>query len=177
MGWAWPVIGRSRQPVPQGDHPGAFGSVRKHDVHTGVDLYTDGDVYVSAVEAGMVVAIEPFTGPHAGSPWWNDTWVAMVEGASGVVAYGEIDPAVRVGQLVKAFSWIGIVRPVLKKAPRADIPGHSATMLHIELYRTGTRVPVDWPLGMPQPANLLDPTSLLVAACAGSSTRREGDPR
>lgn len=31
--------------------------------------------------------------PCPGSPWWLDTWCVMIEGASGVVNYGEVTPA------------------------------------------------------------------------------------
>ncbi len=36
------------------------------------------------MEAGVVVGVEDFTGPAAGSPWWLPTKAVLVEGASGV---------------------------------------------------------------------------------------------
>ena len=65
MNWRWPLwCGPAELP----DEPGRFGTVRKHEVHTGVDLYTYPGMPVLAVEAGVVVAIEKFTGLEAGSP-------------------------------------------------------------------------------------------------------------
>jgi hypothetical protein len=92
--WCWPL---PNVPKLLPDTPGRFGAVRKHDVHTGVDLYCAVSTKVVAVEAGEVVVIEPFTGPDAASPWWLSTEAVLVEGASGVVVYGEVHPEVRQG--------------------------------------------------------------------------------
>ena len=78
-------------PLIEDGHPGAFGAVRKFDVHTGVDLYCKQGTPICAVEDGTVVEIEIFTGPRAESPWWNETLAILVEGKSGVVCYGEVD--------------------------------------------------------------------------------------
>jgi phosphopantothenoylcysteine decarboxylase len=106
--------------VPKGNHPGAFGYKRKFDYHTGVDLYCDMSYRyhpVSAVEAGVVVQIGDFTGENINSPWWNNTKYVMIEGASGVVNYGEIHPEnnLYVGLKVKRHERIGEVIPVLKR--------------------------------------------------------------
>jgi hypothetical protein len=97
--WRWPL---PNVPKLLPDTPGRFGAVRKHDVHTGVDLYCAVSAKVVAVEAGEVVAIEPFTGPDAASPWWLSTEAVLVEGASGVVVYGEVHPEVQVGDQLEA---------------------------------------------------------------------------
>ena len=78
------------------DKEGKFGAVRKYDVHTGVDLYCESGSAVHAVEDGIVVNIENFTGPLAGSSWWNDTKSVLIEGKYGVVCYGEIEPTVQI---------------------------------------------------------------------------------
>jgi hypothetical protein len=153
--------------IPINRHPGAFGCVRKRDVHTGVDLYCRENESVYAVEDGIIVAIEDFTGPSAGSPWWNDTQALLVEGASGVVCYGEvrINEGISVGVQVAAEQQLAHVLPVLKPIQsRADIQGHSRFMLHLELYRHGTRSAVWWRLDEPRPGNLLDPTPYLLNA-------------
>lgn len=154
--WAWPLASSSRA-LP--DAPGRFAAIRKHDVHTGVDLYTEPGTPVCAVEAGVVVAIEDFTGPAAGTPWWNDTKAILVEGHSGVVCYGEIEIAagVAVGMEITRFAYLGTVKTVL----RSD-KGRPRTMLHLELYEPGTRASVVWALGEVQPQALRDPTPFLL---------------
>lgn len=146
--------------VPIGKyHPGGFAYIRKHSIHTGVDLYCSPGEEVSAVEDGKVVAIEYFTGPEAGCPWYNTTMACLIEGKSGVVLYGEILPEAHiiVGCMVKSGDKIGIVLPVLKKDK-----GNGKSMLHIELYTKGTRKSVWWEHGQPQPSKLRNPTDFLL---------------
>ena len=158
MIWKWPLwCGPAELP----DEPGRFGTVRKHDIHTGIDLYTYPGMSVLAMEDGDVVAIEDFTGPKAGSSWWNDTQAVLVEGASGVICYGEIitPKGMKVGDKMTREQYVGGVRTVLK-----EDKGKPMTMLHVELYMHGTRETVWWRHGEPRPANLLDPTEHLMAA-------------
>jgi len=146
-------------------HPGSFGAERKYDVHTGVDLYTKENDPVYAIEDGIVVKVDIFTGPALGHTWWKHTFAVMVEGDSGVINYGEIIPVVNKDQTVRMGNLIGYVAPVLPEGKeRPDIPGHSRSMLHVELYEKGTREFVEWKLGEEKPSNLLDPTDLLVKA-------------
>ena len=143
---------------------GSFGAVRKHDVHTGVDLYTREGAPVFAMESGKVVSIEQFTGGEE-SPWWLPTWAVLVEGASGVIVYGEIAPEVTRDSLVNEGDLIGRVLPVLREDKvREDIPGHSRFMLHLELHVSGTRKTSWWNLNEPQPDGLLDPRPILSRA-------------
>lgn len=146
-------------PIPQEGEPGAFGAVRKYDIHTGIDLYTIPNEVVQVVEDGIIVAIEHFTGEDAGSPWWNDTWAILVESKSGVICYGEILPYAhfRVGMNVLCGEKLGMVIPVLKTYKGVN----PTTMLHFELYTHGTRSTVWWHHGQPQPLNLLDPTPMI----------------
>jgi hypothetical protein len=149
-------------------HPGRFGASRKHDIHTGVDLYADEtDLRVHAFENGKVVSVGPFTGVNAGCDWWYDSQYVAVEGRSGIIVYGEIDPhpSVKVGNDVYYGSQIGKIVRVLKHPPRKDIPGHSMYMLHVELisrpgddgdYTAGT-----WELKQNRPKRILDPTVYL----------------
>lgn len=156
--WRWPLLVRPSVPVL--DAPGAFGVRRKYDMHTGVDLYCAEGSPVFAVEPGKVVRIESFTGDTAGSPWWLRTWAVLVEGASGVVAYGELDePSILTGEPVLAGSAIGRVTRVVPVAA-GKIRPH--TMLHLELYTSGTRTTEWW--RDERPKNLLDPTPFLLDA-------------
>lgn len=146
--------------VPIAGHLGAFGTQRRYHRHEGVDLYCNPGEAVHAVEAGVVVNIVAFTGPLAGSDWWNDTKAVLVEGESGVICYGEIEPnsALKVGARVEAGAEIGTVITVLKVDK-----GRPMTMLHIELYERGTRDPLAWVLDT-VPHGLLDPTPNLLEA-------------
>jgi murein DD-endopeptidase MepM/ murein hydrolase activator NlpD len=156
-------MGEGETGLPFGNHPGAFGFVRKNHIHEGVDLYCKEGTEVSAVEDGVIVAVIDFTGGNAvpPSPWWHDTKAILVEGESGVVVYGEINPAFVFwpGDQIFAGELIGHVTPVLKKDK-----GRPMTMLHIELHRPGTRDAFEWPVEGPRPASLLDPTPRLMEA-------------
>jgi phosphopantothenoylcysteine decarboxylase len=138
--WGPPMDPEAIAGIPIGNHPGAFACSRKHGVHTGIDIYTKPHQLVWAMESGTVVAIEHFTGEWDKSPWWNDTDCVLVEGATGVICYGEVSVPnwIRVGTKVKKGDYIANVIPVLKdEKPRKDIPGHSTSMLHLELYSHG----------------------------------------
>lgn len=134
---------------------GKFGAVRKYDIHTGIDLICDVGTEIYAIEDGMVVNIEVFTGPNAESPWWNETMAVLVEGESGVICYGEIEALVEIGQQVKTGELIGKVKRVLKKDK-----GKPTSMLHLELYKAGTKNTVWWHINERQPDCLLDPSVL-----------------
>lgn len=148
--------------IPQGNHPGAFGFKRKYDFHTGVDLYCNDSDPVFAIEDGIVVNIEQFTGLEVGTPWWNSTFAVMIEGVSGVINYGEISkPDLKIGDTIKEGDLIGNVKQVLKdNKVRSDIPNHSCSMLHVELYKKGIVQFVDWI--DEKPSDLLDPTQMLL---------------
>lgn len=159
MTWLFPIEG-FRGPVPEPPHLGAFGTTRKFHTHEGVDLYTPEGTPVRAVEPGLIVTVEPFTGPDAGSPWWYDTMCLMVEGASGVVNYGEITPAqLQPGTIIQQGAIVGWVKQVLRKDK-----GRPMSMLHFELYDHGVKEPVEWKPQTSRPRRLLDPTPLLKKA-------------
>jgi len=141
--------------IPFGEHCGAFGAKRKHDVHGGVDLYCPEGTPVYAVEDGIPVLIEAWTGKKAGCDWWEDTEAVLIAGESGVVAYGEIDVSrtIKIGEPVLAGDLVGYVKRVLKKDK-----GRPRSMLHLHLYRHGKISAGGWELDQPQPENLLDPT-------------------
>jgi len=168
----WPL--ERRHPLLP-DEPGQFGIARKNDVHTGVDLYAEINDHVVAMEDGTVVLIEPFTGAHVvqeadKSPWWNDTWAVLVEGKSGVIAYGEVFPCVETGIKVRAGERIGQVIPVLR-----TFKGRPMVMLHLELMRHGSRSTVWWRNGDPKPDCLIDPMPLLLSSAGSHATTFDMD--
>ena len=152
--------------IPVGAHPGAFAVQRRFHTHEGIDLYGYPGEMVFAMEAGVVVAVLPFTGPAVGSPHWAPTFCVLVEGASGVLNYGELVPAehLQAGTPVQAGEMLGSLATVL-----LEDKGRPMTMLHLERYVQGTTAPiVEWPLGGSQPKSLCDPTTLVVNAYRGS---------
>ena len=150
--------------VPLSPHHGSFGSVRKYDIHTGVDLYAPDMTPVYAMSTGVVTDVGKFTGPDAGSEWWNETWyitVGSIKGNfDGKILYGEIfEPQWKKGRIIDEGELIGYVKQVLKKDK-----GLPMSMLHMEAYkRDWFGGPVWWNHNEPQPECLLDPTNLLLA--------------
>ena len=165
MEWLFPL--RECPGIPINFHPGAFGFPRKQgqSKHTGVDLYSTHGDPVYAVEDGIVVNVEPFTGPQDNSPWWLDTDAVLVEGKSGVICYGEVIPKVKVGDKVSADEIIAHVSTVIPEGKeRPDIPGHSRSMLHLELYDRGTKAAsTSWVQGR-ETLGLKDPTPHLLSS-------------
>lgn len=146
--------------IPVENHPGSFAFKRKNHIHEGVDLYCENGDEVFAIESGIVVNINHFTGEFIKSPWWNNTKCIMVEGSSGVFNYGELMPLenLKIGDKITEGQLIGHVTTVLK-----ENKGRPMNMLHLELYQHGTNEHLlSWDLDMPKPDNLLDPTSILV---------------
>lgn len=160
--WLWPLFADLNSGnVPGHEDPAGFGYQRKHHIHEGVDLHCKPGMDVYPVEPGMVVWVGQFTGPALGHHWWLDTEAVMVEGASGIVVYGEIVPwfGIRQGATVGYGSLIGRVTHVLPatKSPRPS-------MLHLELRQPGHIELFDWKLGTEKPDWLLDPTNKLKGA-------------
>lgn len=106
-------------PIPQGIHAGAFGAIRKHDIHTGIDLYVPENTSVYALDDGIVIDISVFTGQLASppSPWWNETYAVIVYhvNLNVFILYGEIQPInLKKYQIVEKGSLIGNVLRVSK---------------------------------------------------------------
>mmetsp|Transcript_18505 Transcript_18505/g.19272 ORF Transcript_18505/g.19272 Transcript_18505/m.19272 type:complete len:200 (-) Transcript_18505:41-640(-) len=166
--WNWPLKDEKKYLFP--DIVGTFGCQRKNDIHTGIDLYCEQGTEVISCEDGIVVNIPWFTGSQAPtndgipSSWWNDTIAILVEGESGVIVYGELDPNyphVQIGDIVKKGDILGIIYlPVLKK-----YKGRPMVMLHLELMTHGSREPVWWTERDLKPPELCDPTPFLLNAC------------
>lgn len=135
---------------------GRFGTMRKHDIHTGVDLYCPPETTVRAYDSGHVVNVCDFTGDKAGSPWWNNTQAILIESDLGVILYGELSTARKIGDYVHKGDIIGTIETVLKKDK-----GLPTTMLHLELYEKGYRGNGEiWSLNKPSPEALLNPEFL-----------------
>jgi hypothetical protein len=147
--------------IPLPPHPGAFGVRRKFHTHEGVDLYCLEHQPVCAMESGIIVDILKFTGPHAGSPWWFDTFAVAVQGESGIINYGEINPSpeIKIGCHIEKQQLLGSVLTVLRKDK-----GRPRNMLHLELYEHGAKISQTWSADGPKPNGLLDPTPLLLKA-------------
>lgn len=155
MSWIWPVPSVSKN-IPGKETQGYFGAVRKNDIHSGIDIYCEPDALIVAVEPGVVINVEKFTGASVGSPWWQETDAIWVRGLSGVVVYGEVSSIVSVGQQVNAGEELGFVKTVLMKDK-----GLPMTMLHLELYNSSMTETVWWRHGEEKPKELIDPTSFL----------------
>ncbi len=149
-------------PIPQGTDAGAFGAVRKHDIHTGIDLYVPENTSVYALDDGIVIDISVFTGQLASptSPWWNETYAVIVYhvNLNIFILYGEIQPInLKKYQIVEKGSLIGNVLKVLKKYKNKPM-----SMLHVEAYSyfDFTKFPFIHPVwhhNQPMPDSLLNP--------------------
>lgn len=153
-----------RDYIPRFYEPGAFGAIRKYDIHEGVDIYTHDGADVLAVENGVITAVYEFTGKKADCDWWNETWCVKVKGKSGVVTYGELKKprdSVKPGKKVYPGFVIGHVTPVLRPEKyRPDIRNHSVAMLHMELRKETCHID-GWKLDGERDKRLLDPTPYL----------------
>lgn len=152
-----------RDYLPKFYEPGAFGAIRRFDIHEGVDIYTYANAPVYAVEDGVVTATYVFTGKKAKCEWWNETWCVKVEGKSGVITYGELSkPTIEVGEnVLGGVTIVGRVTPVLRPEKyRPDIRNHSVAMLHIELRKETCHLD-GWKLEGERDKRLLDPTPYL----------------
>lgn len=152
--------------IPPEGHVGDFAFRRSFYYHPGIDIYCSANEEVFAIEDGLIVHTEHFTGADANppSPWWNDTFSVLIEGASGVIGYCELKPWYEIvaGHRVKEGDSIGYIIPVLKKDK-----GNGTTMLHLEQYIPGTTEHVTWVLDTPQPPQLMNPRNLLNKIIAG----------
>lgn len=145
--------------LPNRQSQGWFGAKRKHDIHTGIDLYCNQFDKVFAIESGVVVNVCNFTGPKVGLDWWNDTDAVLIEGKSGVILYGELEPTVKVGDTILEGDEIGKILRVLKVDK-----GLPMDMLHLELYERGYRGDGEiWKLEESKPELLKDPCMLVLS--------------
>lgn len=117
--------------VPYQPHVGSYLQERKHDVHTGIDLYCNEGEPVYSMQEGVVEYQGLFTGLNAGTPWWNETSFVLVKNPFDRILYGEIEPkaGVKVGTVIKKGQPLGKVIRVLP-----NDKGRPTSMLHVERY-------------------------------------------
>ena len=177
--WLWPLPDAADD-VVYTEGPRSFGAVRKHDVHTGIDLVAAPLTQVFNVANGFVEAVVDFTGPEAGSPWWMDTEAVIVrlEKSGLCVLYGEVraSKALRPGAFLRRGGFVGTVARTRRRETFCSWLGLvPSSMLHLELWESPEAVwaryanlletePNDWPKGGPRPEGLLDPTTYLSTA-------------
>jgi murein DD-endopeptidase MepM/ murein hydrolase activator NlpD len=151
--------------IPINAHPGAFGAIRRHDIHTGIDLYASERDWVFAIENGEVIANELFTGDET-TPWWNKTNCLIIKSETRYFLYGEIESNLKVGDKVVSGEKIGEIIPVLPiDKIRTDIPEHSNCMLHLEMFDESYKLEDGYPFWSEftnRPKYLLDPTPVLI---------------
>lgn len=152
--------------LPINSHPGAFGNARKFNFHEGIDLYGNEGDWVYAMNPGVVVSNERFTGPSVGHDWWLETDAVTIKSDTEYFVYGELKSDLKVGDVVQMGDKIGELVPVLPKEKiRSYIPQHSNVMLHLEKWNfkyPGQWKP--WKTRDDRPEWLEDPTNDLIAA-------------
>lgn len=165
MSW-FPINTQYNRGIPINSHPGAFGCVRKYDIHTGIDLYGKEEHSVYAINDGVVVKVGNFTGDET-TPWWLPTDAIIIKSDTEYYVYGELKPNVVEGQIIKSGSRIGELIPVLlPEKIRSDIPKHSNVMLHLEKYDLSYDISMGWANWITResrPSYLLDPTNDLIS--------------
>lgn len=137
---------------PQSD----FGAFRKHDIHTGIDLYVAPDTEVRSLLDGVVYQTGIFTGPEADSHWWNYTEYVVIKSDGVYILYGELLCSVGTGQLISKGDNIGTITPALKEHKNKN-PRH---MLHLEVYYQYSH-PVTWGHRDLRPKGLMNPRFIL----------------
>lgn len=137
--------------IPNENHAGAFGTKRKFDIHTGIDLYTNDGANVYSISSGEVIGKIAFTGQKAGSPWWEDTSALIIRHSFGIFIYGEVVSDLNIGNYVTAGQKIGQVKKVLKKDK-----GTPQSMLHMEMYNREINDGAIWLLDQELPSDLLN---------------------
>ena len=143
---------------------GLFGAKRKHDMHTGLDLYAEQNSAVRSITEGTVIDVFEFTGEFADSPWWNSTKAIVVESGELTYVYGEVKALVEVGDKVCVGEVIGEVLAVLK----VDKGVTPTSMLHLEIWETQYyKKNFVWLLGQKAPRGLLNPINHLLKQSIG----------
>ena len=146
--------------IPKYPHLGSFGAHRRHDRHTGVDIYVPDGTPVYALENCRIADVSYFTGPNALPPcdWWEETWAVTVqnENSNDYLLYGEITPYVFKDEVITAGTIIGYIKRVLK-----NDKGLPTSMLHVEMYSCIQEMHPYWGKEESIPDCLLDPTDYL----------------
>jgi hypothetical protein len=173
----FPLNLQYNQGIPINAHPGAFGAARKHNFHEGVDLYGKEGMSVYAINDGVVVTNEPFTGPAVGHDWWLPTDAVTVKSDTEYFVYGELKSHLKPGDEVRSGQIIGSLVPVLPPSKiRSYIPKHSNVMLHLEKWNFKYDVQKGWKPWLTRedrPEWLEDPTNDLITILLHNYRRLE----
>jgi murein DD-endopeptidase MepM/ murein hydrolase activator NlpD len=150
--------------IPFKGHPGAFGAIRKYDIHQGVDIYVPHNTPVCAVEQCIVMDVYWFTGSNSNlpTPWWNNTQAVLVYNRflHNYFIYGETTTDLEIGDIVAKGELIGYVDTVLKTDK-----GKPMSMLHFEVWKNK---PINYKPWVPwidknnKPKYLCNPTRYLM---------------
>lgn len=164
----WPVVTRSSHGKlvsyrdVNGEYHGnwsrRFGAPRDNGAryHAGMDIYANYGDPVVAMGDGVVTAVQSF---HLGS------WAMFVDHGDVVVMYGEIEPKSWRQFGVQVGSRVSKGQPLARIAcMRWDGSLCDSHMLHLETYVSGTTRNRAWYQDRSAPAQLLDPTRLLLRA-------------
>lgn len=125
----------------------------KTRLHAGIDLYAPEGSLVLAPEDGKIIGAQGWAGDRAHALLMQtDSGPVILFGAVAPGSWGEFN--LGRGSVVQAG------QPVARLGvyPKGD------SMLHFEMYASGTRRNAKWLKGSPPPSNLLNPTQYLQTA-------------
>lgn len=159
----------------QGDLMRTFDSRRPSDPskpqtrrHVGVDLTAaEGDTVV-AMEAGKIVAFYKFLvrAPEDGG---EETWAILIAHKDVVALYGEVRANSLAAHHLKVGDTVAAGQPI------GTISG--TAQLHTETYAPGVTQNIKWPVGSPPPAEMRNPTQLLLDLAANGHRITPDTPR
>lgn len=172
----WPVPESYCKTLPEPGISGSFWENRGDRFHCGVDIYAPHGSCVLSIEPGKVIETGLFTSPGL-NEYWNDTYYAVIEHASGIIAkYAEMGSVtVKAGEMIDSGSRIGDVGTVLKPEKISkESPLYinrlkemqRLSMLHLEIYDELPVTPENYLGGNVftsiRPENLLNPAEILL---------------
>ena len=162
--WHWPIITDVGKAMEIAHHPTTGSAVGRESrrfladrqggrrFHVGLDLFCqEGDV-VLAIADGTIVNYYHF---------YEGTFALLISHSGVVINYGEVAP-----DAPQEFNWrIGGAITAGQRIARVG----RLNMIHFETYAAGTKQNARWMRGGPRPANLLNPTKLLLDLTARAS--------
>ncbi|MBN2281774.1 MAG: M23 family metallopeptidase [Candidatus Marinimicrobia bacterium] len=173
---SWPLKNKQKE-IPTNNHPGSFWEDRGDRHHCGIDLYSDVESDVFAIEPGIVIETGLMTSPEW-IHYWNHTYFVIIKNDHGNYwKYGELKEIyVKSGENISEGQKIGKVGLVLDSekinetspAYIQKLKGKNPSMLHLELYsyepisRHEKYLGGNW-FSDEMPDQLLDPTEKLAS--------------
>ncbi len=155
----WPLPNDSVRNIPAGGRGFGVQRSEKDKRHAGVDLHARRGDLVVTPEPGRVVNIFPW--PSRKQP----TGLAiMIESNYGLVfLLAPLEPET---VIVGIGDWLGWSQEI----GRVGVYPRGSSMLHFEMYRTGTRRNIQWKASETKPHALLNPVPYLSRAAIGHAT-------